>query len=67
MMMTSDEDWMDTAPAHEAMGTPFVANLRGDCTECQCGIRPGEMIQRTEDGYAHALCLRLLMRPVVWE
>jgi hypothetical protein len=66
-MASEDEDWMDVAPATEAMGTPFVAALRGECDECACGIRPGEMIQRTDGGYAHALCLRLLMRPVVWE
>jgi len=63
----SDEDWMDAAPAHEAMGTPFSAALSGTCTDCHCRINPGDMIQRTEDGYAHALCIRLVRRPVVWE
>lgn len=63
----SDEDWMDSAPAQEAMGTPFTAERSGTCSDCTCAIRPGETIQRTEDGYAHALCLRLASRPVVWE
>ena len=65
--MSEDEDWADTAPAHEAMGTPFTAALSGTCTDCHCSIRPGETIQRTENGFAHALCIRLLARPVVWE
>ena len=65
--MSDEDDWMDTAPPVQAMGTPFAAQLRGMCYECSCAIFPGEMIQRTEDGYAHALCLRLLLRPVVWE
>lgn len=65
--MTSDEDWMDAAPALQAMGTPFIAERSGTCSDCHCRIIPGETIQRTDEGYAHALCLRLLMRPVVWE
>lgn len=66
-MTSEDEDWMDAAPAHEAMGTPFTAALSGTCSDCGGNIHPGERIQRTEDGFAHALCLRLQGRPVVWE
>ena len=64
---TMDEEWMDQAPSTEAIGTQFAAQLSGTCAEDGDPIEPGQMIQRTPDGYAHTFCLRAAIRPVVWE
>jgi hypothetical protein len=66
-MMSDDDDWMDTAPAEEAIGTQFAAQLTGTCMVEYDRINPGDMIQRTPDGFAHTSCLRAATRPVVWE
>lgn len=65
--MESEEDWADTAPPAEAIGTQFAALYESTCAEEGDRIHAGEMIQRTPDGFAHTFCLRAATREVVWE
>ena len=65
--LANENDWMDTAPRDEPMGTPFAATYAGTCSVEGDRIHEAEMIQRTGDGYAHTFCIRNAKRAVVWE
>lgn len=65
--MDEDEDWMDRAE-ETFPGPAFTAEYPGTCSDCTCRICPGDTIRATAPGeYAHALCLRLAERPVMWQ
>jgi hypothetical protein len=66
--MDLDDDTFVSAEVKDGPGPVFVAGYESECSEEGDWIEPGDSIRADgHGGFAHASCLRMAKRPVIWE